>query len=77
VTGDERGRPQRLGAVSGDEDDVDFLTLLPMAVVMVAGPQFVSAVFLATSRHPKLASSALVATASDRSREAAPDDRSG
>jgi Sap, sulfolipid-1-addressing protein len=27
----------------------DFLTILPMAVVMVAGPQIVSAVFLATS----------------------------
>ncbi|NJC71480.1 hypothetical protein HC031_17400 [Planosporangium thailandense] len=33
--------------MSGGEDDVNFLTLLPMAVVMVAGPQFVSAVFLA------------------------------
>jgi small neutral amino acid transporter SnatA (MarC family) len=27
----------------------DFLTILPMAVVMVAGPQIVSAVFLAIS----------------------------
>ncbi|WP_135365646.1 GAP family protein [Halosimplex halophilum] len=29
---------------------MSFLTVLPLAVVMVAGPQFLSAVFLATSR---------------------------
>ena len=30
-----------------------FLTVLPMAVVMSAGPQIVTAIFLATSRNPK------------------------
>lgn len=40
---------------------VNFLTILPMAVVMVAGPQLVSAVFLATSRDPRRTSAAFIA----------------
>jgi hypothetical protein len=30
---------------------VSFLTILPMAIVMIAGPQILSAIFLATSEH--------------------------
>lgn len=42
---------------------VNFLTVLPMAVVMVAGPQLVSAMFLATSKDPKRSSTAFLAGA--------------
>ena len=35
---------------------LDFLSILPMAVVMIAGPQFVSAIFLATGQNAKRAS---------------------
>jgi Sap, sulfolipid-1-addressing protein len=30
---------------------VSFLTILPMAIVMIAGPQILTAIFLATSEH--------------------------
>ena len=30
---------------------MSFLTILPMAIVMIAGPQILSAIFLATSEH--------------------------
>jgi amino acid transporter len=43
--------------------DVNFLTVLPMAVVMVAGPQLVSAMFLSASQTPKRASTAFLAGA--------------
>ncbi|WP_239088185.1 GAP family protein [Planosporangium mesophilum] len=39
---------------------MSLLTLLPMAVVMVAGPQLVSALLLATGKNPKPASSAFL-----------------
>jgi hypothetical protein len=38
----------------------NFLTILPMAVVMVAGPQIVSAIFLATSEQARRSSIAYV-----------------
>jgi high-affinity Fe2+/Pb2+ permease len=37
------------------------LTVLPMAVVMSAGPQIVTATFLATSRNPRRNSTAFLA----------------
>jgi threonine/homoserine/homoserine lactone efflux protein len=39
---------------------VNFLTVLPLAVVMVAGPQLVSAMFLATGQSPKRVSTAFL-----------------
>jgi Sap, sulfolipid-1-addressing protein len=43
---------------------LDFLTILPLAVVMVAGPQILSAVFLATSENWARTSAAFVLGAS-------------
>lgn len=40
---------------------MNLLAVLPMAVVMVAGPQFVSAIFLATSAEPRRNSLAFLA----------------
>jgi hypothetical protein len=40
-----------------------FLTLLPMAFVMIAGPQILSAIFLATSENWKRNSLAFIAGA--------------
>jgi hypothetical protein len=40
--------------------DMGFLTILPLAVVMVAGPQLVSALFLATNRNAKWTSTAFL-----------------
>jgi hypothetical protein len=37
----------RASRLTKERDVPDFLTILPMAVVMVTGPQIVSAVFLA------------------------------
>lgn len=47
--------PARDGVIA-----VSFLTVLPLAVVMVAGPQILSAIFLATSRDWKRNSAAFV-----------------
>jgi hypothetical protein len=41
--------------------NVSLLTVLPLAVVMVAGPQLVSAMFLATGQSPRRASTAFLA----------------
>jgi small neutral amino acid transporter SnatA (MarC family) len=38
----------------------NFITILPMAVVMVAGPQIVSPIFLATSEQARRSSIAYV-----------------
>ncbi|MFI7431492.1 GAP family protein [Micromonospora sp. NPDC049836] len=40
---------------------MDLLTVLPLAVVMVAGPQLISAIFLAASRQPRRSSLAYLA----------------
>jgi hypothetical protein len=53
---DAYGSPDRVLAVN-------FLTLLPMAFVMVAGPQILSAIFLATSENWRRNSAAYVAGA--------------
>ncbi|SBT37123.1 GAP family protein [Micromonospora auratinigra] len=42
---------------------MNLLTVLPMAIVMVAGPQLISAVFLAASRDPRRSSLAYLAGA--------------
>ena len=57
----------RSGAAKGWIGSVEFLTVLPMAFVMNAGPQIVSAIFLATSQDARRNSVAFllgVATAS-------------
>src|SRR4051812_28102424 len=59
-------RPRRAGSGSADDRSagetgrVSFLTLLPMSFVMIAGPQVLSAVFLATTEKWRLNSALFV-----------------